>query len=53
VAWFEKRKAGDPNDKLRVYNGFVLLQLSGAGINETFLDENGGVAWVKPATAAG
>jgi hypothetical protein len=34
-----------------------LLQLAGAGVNETFYDENGGVAWsanqTKPAGAAG
>jgi len=57
VAWFENRNAGDQNDKLRVFNGFTLLQLAGAGVNETFYDENGGVAWsanqTKPAGAAG
>jgi hypothetical protein len=45
VAWFEKRKAGDPDDNLRVLNGFAFLQLAGADMNETFYDENGGVAW--------
>jgi hypothetical protein len=50
VAWFETRNAGDPTDTLRVYNGFTLLQLAGAGITETFFDENAGVAW--PATQA-
>ena len=57
VAWFEGRNAGDPNDKLRVYNGFTFLQLDGTGLNETFYDENGGVAWIPnqttPATAGG
>jgi len=57
VEWFEKRNAGDPNDTVRVYNGFTLLQLNGANLTETFFDENGGVAWVPgqtaPATAAG
>lgn len=45
VTWFEKRNAGDSNDTLRVYNGFMFLQLSGTGLTETFYDENGGVAW--------
>jgi hypothetical protein len=45
VAWFESRNAGDPNDPLRVYNGFTVLQLAGAGLTETFFDENGNPAW--------
>jgi len=57
VDWFENRNAGDPNDKVRVYNGFTLLQLNGANLTETFFDENGGVAWAQsnttPATAGG
>ncbi|MFZ0935424.1 MAG: metallophosphoesterase [Bryobacteraceae bacterium] len=57
VAWFEKRNAGDPNDTLRVYNGFTFLQLTGTGLTETFYDENGRVAWpanqTAPAAAAG
>jgi hypothetical protein len=57
VAWFEARNAGDPSDKLRVYNGFTFLQLDGANLNETFYDENGGIAWTPnqtaPATAGG
>lgn len=53
VAWFEKRNAGDPNDPLRVFNGFTFLELAGAGMKETFYDENGGVAWSEnhPASA--
>jgi hypothetical protein len=51
VAWFEKRNAGDPGDTLRVFNGFTFLQLTGASVNETFYDENGGVAWTTPASA--
>jgi hypothetical protein len=35
--WFESRNAGDAADNLRV--------LDGATLNETFYDENGGVAW--------
>jgi hypothetical protein len=42
--WFESRNAGDPADNLRVLNGFTYLQLNGAALNETFYDENGGVA---------
>lgn len=57
VVWFEKRNAGDPADNLRVLNGFTYLQLAGAAMDETFYDENGGVAWsadqIKPAVAAG
>lgn len=57
VAWFESRNAGDPNDTLRVLNGFSYLQLTGASLNETFYDENRGVAWsanqAAPATAGG
>jgi Calcineurin-like phosphoesterase len=54
VAWFEKRNAGDKNDPLRVFNGFTFLELAGAGMKETFFDENGGVAWSEdhPATVA-
>jgi hypothetical protein len=51
VAWFETRNAGDQNDKLRVFNGFTFLQLAGAGVNETYYDENGCVAWsANPTT---
>lgn len=42
VEWFETRNAGDPDDVLRVLNGFVFLQLSGATLKETYYDENGG-----------
>jgi hypothetical protein len=45
VAWFEKRSAGDPNDNPRVLNGFTFLKLKGALLEESFYDENGGVAW--------
>jgi hypothetical protein len=45
VEWFETRNAADPDDALRVLNGFVFLQLSGATLKETYYDENGGVAW--------
>jgi hypothetical protein len=52
VAWFEQRNAGDPDDNLRVFNGFAFLQLSGAGLKETLYDENGGVAWSANQTAS-
>lgn len=45
VEWFEKRNAGDPDDNLRVLNGFAFLQLVGDSLTETLFDENGGVAW--------
>ncbi|MGB2678781.1 MAG: metallophosphoesterase [Candidatus Acidiferrum sp.] len=45
VQWFEKCNAKDPDSPLRVYNGFVLLQLDGANLAEAFYDETGRVAW--------
>ena len=45
VQWFESCNAGDPDDPLRVYNGFVLLELKGAELVETYYDERGRVAW--------
>ena len=35
----------DPQNPLRVYNGFVFLQLNGASLTEKFYDETGSVAW--------
>jgi hypothetical protein len=49
VAWFEKCNAGDQDDTLRVYNGFVSLQFDGPDLTETFYDETGRVAW-RPGT---
>ncbi|MGB8493962.1 MAG: metallophosphoesterase [Candidatus Acidiferrum sp.] len=46
VQWFEKCNAKDPDSPLRVYNGFVLLQLDGANLAEAFYDETGRVAWI-------
>lgn len=43
--WYEHRPANDPEIPQRVYNGFAVLHLSGSNIQETFYDENGGVAW--------
>ncbi|HXJ95357.1 MAG TPA: metallophosphoesterase [Terriglobia bacterium] len=45
VSWYEKRPANDPDVPERVLNGFAMLRLSGPDIQETFYDENGGVAW--------
>jgi len=43
--WYEKRAANDPDIPQRVLNGFAVLSLNGLNIQETFYDENGGVAW--------
>jgi hypothetical protein len=48
VEWFETRNAQDPDDRLRVLNGFVLLELNGKNLAERFYDENGNIAWSKP-----
>ncbi len=45
VVWHETHKAGDPDIAERVFNGFVMLKLNGPNIQETFYNENGGVAW--------
>ncbi|AXC10648.1 hypothetical protein ACPOL_1300 [Acidisarcina polymorpha] len=45
VAWFETCSANDPENKLRVLNGFAVLQLDGPNLAETFYDEDGRVAW--------
>jgi hypothetical protein len=45
IQWFENRNAGDADDKLRVFNGFVCLQLNGPSLVETFYDESGLKAW--------
>jgi len=45
VDWFEKCNARDPDDKLRIFNGFVHLELKGPDLTEMFYDEMGGVAW--------
>jgi len=47
VVWYENRLARDPEISQRVYNGFAMLQLSGPNIQESFYDENGGVAWTS------
>jgi hypothetical protein len=43
--WFERCNASDPENKLRIYNGFVHLELNGPDITEIFYDEIGRVAW--------
>ncbi len=53
VEWFETRNAGDPDDDLRVLNGFVTVQLNGPDLIETFYDENGHVAWRPGSQAQG
>lgn len=45
VLWYEKRSANDHDIPQRVFNGFATLKLDGPSIQETFYDENGGVAW--------
>lgn len=45
VEWYEHRSANDPDIPQRVLNGFAVLALNGPNIQETFYDENGGVAW--------
>jgi hypothetical protein len=49
VDWFERCNAGDPDDQLRIFNGFVHLELKGPDLTETFYDELGRVAW-QPGT---
>jgi len=45
VTWHEKCNADDPDDSLRIFNGFVQLTLNGPALTETFYDELGRVAW--------
>jgi hypothetical protein len=45
VEWFEKKNAGDPDEKLRVFNGFTMLELDADNLTETFYDEKGRIAW--------
>lgn len=49
VEWFERCNAGDPDNTLRVFNGFVLLQFDGPNLTEAFYDECGRVAWTPKA----
>jgi hypothetical protein len=45
VVWYEHRPANDPDIPQRVLNGFAVLKLDGANVQEIFYDENGGVGW--------
>jgi hypothetical protein len=45
VEWVEQRSANDLEIPQRVLNGFAVLSLNGPDVQETFYDENGGVAW--------
>ena len=45
VLWYENRPANDPDIPQRVLNGFAVLRLDGPRLQETFYDENGGIAW--------
>ncbi len=45
VVWYENRLANDPDVPQRVLDGFTVLELEGANIQETFYDEDGGIAW--------
>jgi len=45
VEWYENRTAEDPDMPQRIFNGFATITLDGPNIQETFYDENGGVAW--------
>lgn len=45
VAWFESRNAADPDDPVRVLNGFSTLKLQGESCAESFIDENNDLAW--------
>jgi hypothetical protein len=45
VAWYENRPANDPDIPQRVLNGFTMVYLDDANIEEVFYDENGGIAW--------
>lgn len=41
VNWFEQSLANDPDIPPRVVNGFAMLRLDGAELQEVFIDENG------------
>ena len=47
--WFERCPANDPDDKLRIFNGFVHLELNGSDLTEIYYDEMNRVAW-QPGT---
>jgi hypothetical protein len=43
--WRESASADDPQIPLRILNGFVLLELQGAMLKESFIDENNRLRW--------
>lgn len=43
--WRESASADDPQIPLRILNGFVLLELQGAALKESFIDENNRLRW--------
>jgi hypothetical protein len=45
LQWFEQCSATDPEDSLRVFNGFVVLRLDDTNLHEAFYDETGRIAW--------
>lgn len=45
VAWYETLSANDPEIPERVMNGFMKLELNGAEITETYIDEDGVVRY--------
>lgn len=45
LVWRESESAHDPEIPLRVLNGFVLLELQGETLEESFIDENNAVRW--------
>jgi hypothetical protein len=49
LVWTEQRTIG-AGTAARALNGFVVLKLSNAAINETFYDERSGIAWSGSST---
>ena len=43
--WRESASADDPQIPLRILNGFVLLELQGEALTESFIDENNRLRW--------
>ena len=43
--WRESGSANDPDIPLRILNGFVLVELYGEVLTESFIDENNNVRW--------
>jgi hypothetical protein len=47
AVWHENRKVADLLYPGRVYNGFVLLTLTGADLAEEFIDEDGARVYAR------